>query len=91
MVTKPNFNFKGVGSSLEVYDDRGDLQGRTQNLYLIKTIIISMALYEIAQPLLGKPIDPWDIVATVMTGVFCLILYKFLHPTSMDKEPLTDK
>ena len=62
-----------------------------QHLFLIRTLIISVALYEIAQPLLGKPIDPWDIVETVMTGGLCLILYKFIHPISMDKRTLNDK
>ncbi|MBK9932553.1 MAG: hypothetical protein IPP61_15620 [Cytophagaceae bacterium] len=66
-------------------------QGRAQQLSLIKTLTISVALYEIAHPLLGKTIDPWDIVATFLTGGLCLILYKFIHPISVDKEPLTDK
>ncbi len=60
-------------------------QGRTQNIFLIKTITISVALYELAHPLLGKTIDPWDILATLLTGGLCLMLYKFIHPT-LDKE-----
>ncbi|MFZ6009386.1 MAG: hypothetical protein ACOYXT_03490 [Bacteroidota bacterium] len=59
-------------------------QGRAQHLFLIKTITMSVALFEIAHPLLGKPIDPWDIVATLVTGGLCLILYRFIHPT-LDK------
>lgn len=66
-------------------------QGRAQHLSLIKTITISVALYEIAHPLLGKTIDPWDIVATFLTGGLCLVLYKFIHPTLVDKEPLAGK
>jgi hypothetical protein len=66
-------------------------QGRTQHVFLMKNIIIAVALYEIAQPLLGKPIDPLDIVATVVTGGLSLILYKFIHPTSINKEPSTEK
>lgn len=62
-------------------------QGRTQHLFLIWNNIIGVALYEIAQPFFGKPIDPWDVVATVMTGGLSLILYKFIHPISVDKEP----
>lgn len=61
-------------------------QGRTQHLFLIKTITISVALYEIAHPLLGKPIDHWDIVATLLTGGLCLIFYKFIHPITLDKK-----
>jgi len=56
-------------------------KGRSQHIFLIKTITISVALYELAHPLLGKPIDPWDILATILTGGFCLILYKGIHPS----------
>ena len=64
--------------------------GRTQNIFLIKTITISVALYEFAHPLLGKAIDPWDIVATLFTGGLCVMLYKFIN-SSLDKKQLTDK
>jgi hypothetical protein len=57
-------------------------QGRTQHTFLIRTIVISVALYEVAHPLLGKPIDPWDIAATFLTGGLCLILYRFVHPNN---------
>ncbi|MBL7852687.1 MAG: hypothetical protein JNN04_17415 [Cyclobacteriaceae bacterium] len=53
---------------------------RTQNLFLIKTITLSVVVYELAHPLLGKPIDPWDVVATLVTGVLCLVLYRLTHP-----------
>jgi hypothetical protein len=66
-------------------------QGRTQHIFLIKLITISVTLYEIAHPLLGKPIDPWDIVATILTGGLCLIFYKLIHSASFDKDPLVDK
>jgi hypothetical protein len=55
-------------------------QGRVQELFLIKLITISVALYELAHPLLGKPIDPWDFGATLLTGGFCLLLYQLIHP-----------
>lgn len=55
-------------------------QGRTQHLFLIKTITVSVALYELAHPLLGKPIDPWDVLATFITGGFCWMLYMVIHP-----------
>lgn len=57
-------------------------QGRAQHIFLIKTITISLVLYEIAHPLLGKPIDPWDVVATLLTGGLCLILYKTTNPAN---------
>ena len=56
-------------------------KGRSQHIFLIKTITISVALYELAHPLLGKPIDPWDILATILTGGLCLMLYKVIHPS----------
>ena len=61
-------------------------QGRTQNLFLIKTITISVALFELAHPLLGKAIDPWDILATLLTGGLCLLLYQFIHSTLTKKD-----
>jgi len=54
-------------------------EGRTQHLYLIKIIVLSVTMYEIAHPLLGKPIDVWDIAATIITGFFCYWLYKKIH------------
>lgn len=54
-------------------------QGRSQNLFLIKVITLSVALYELAHPLLGKPIDLWDLLATIITGGLCLVLYKWIH------------
>lgn len=58
-------------------------KGRSQHLFLIKTITISVTLYEIAHPLLGKQIDPWDIVATILTGGLCFVLYKIIHPIKL--------
>jgi hypothetical protein len=55
--------------------------GRDRNQYhfLIKTITISFIFYEIIQPLLGKPIDPWDIAATILAGGLCFIIYQLLN------------
>lgn len=52
---------------------------KTRDHFLIKMIIISMIVYELAQPLLGKPIDPWDVLATVITGGFCFLLYSIIN------------
>ncbi|HNV28002.1 MAG TPA: hypothetical protein PKJ83_02625 [Cyclobacteriaceae bacterium] len=52
---------------------------RSQHDFLIKTITISLILYEVAHPVLGKPMDPWDVLATIITGVFCWVLYRVLH------------
>jgi len=50
-----------------------------QDYFMICTVTISVALYELAHPLLGKPIDPWDLVATIITGVFCEIIYRRIN------------
>lgn len=55
-------------------------QGRVQHFFLMKNIIMAVTLYEFAQPLLGKPIDPWDILATLITGGLSLVMYKVIHP-----------
>jgi hypothetical protein len=46
-----------------------------RNRSLIKIITIAGVVYELAQPLLGRPIDPWDIIATILTGILCVALY----------------
>jgi hypothetical protein len=51
---------------------------RSRDLFLIKTVTISLVVFEVAHPLLGKPIDPWDIVATLLTGIFCFILHRIV-------------
>lgn len=56
-------------------------QTRSQHLFLIKTITVSVVVYELAHPLLGKPIDPWDVAATLVTGVLCLGLYSLVSPS----------
>jgi hypothetical protein len=63
-------------------------EGRVQHLFLIKTISISVVLYEVAHPLLGKPIDPWDILATILTGGLCFLLYKAIYPVRMKENKL---
>ena len=50
-----------------------------QDYFLIRTVTISVLLYEAAHPLLGKPIDAWDMVATMSAGLFCEVFYRLLH------------
>ena len=50
-----------------------------QDHFLIRIVTISIVIYELAHPLLGKPIDPWDILATVLAGVFCEIVHRLIH------------
>lgn len=43
--------------------------------FLVKLVTVSAAMYEIAHPFLGKPIDTWDIAATIITGIISYILF----------------
>ena len=47
--------------------------------FLMNVMIIGVFVYELAHPLLGKRIDPADLVATLVAGGFCLVLYRLLH------------
>lgn len=47
----------------------------TKGNFLIVTGTISVALFEIASPLLGRPIDIWDVIATFLTGLICYLIY----------------
>jgi hypothetical protein len=46
--------------------------------YLNKVVTVSVILFEIAHPLLGKPIDIWDIIATLITGAVSYLLYNLI-------------
>jgi uncharacterized membrane protein len=54
-------------------------RNKSQYLFLIKSTVISFIFYEIFNPLLGKPIDPWDIVATILSGGFCFFIFQLLY------------
>jgi hypothetical protein len=62
--------------------------GRTkeQHYFLIKMITISFTLYELAHPLLGKPGDLWDVVATFLTGGLCFLLYNLVHNNKINTQ-----
>ncbi len=46
--------------------------------YLIILGTISVIVFEICHPLLGKPIDIWDIIASIVTGLICYCLHKII-------------
>jgi hypothetical protein len=46
--------------------------------YLIKLGTMSVIVFELAHPLLGKAIDIWDIIATIITGFFSYFFYNTL-------------
>lgn len=51
----------------------------SDDLFLLRTVVISVFVYELAHPLLGKQIDIWDLIATIVGGILCEIIYKWIH------------
>ncbi len=50
-----------------------------RDLFIINTVTISVAIYELAHPLLGKPMDPWDLGATIVSGGICHLIYRSIN------------
>ncbi len=51
---------------------------KTHGYSLVKLITIIVVIYEIGQPLLGRPIDFWDIIATMLSGGISYFIFKWL-------------
>lgn len=49
--------------------------------YLIKLGTFSVVVFELLHPLLGKPIDIWDIIATILTGAISYLTYNKIFKT----------
>jgi uncharacterized membrane protein len=58
--------------------------------YLIRTGTIVLVLYEIAQPLLGKPIDGWDILATLLTGLISYLIFNLIFKQRTRENVITE-
>ncbi len=58
----------------------------TKGNYLIKLGTFSVVIFELAHPLLGKPIDIWDIIATIMTGFVSYIIYNSIFKSRSPNE-----
>lgn len=58
----------------------------TKGNYLIKLGTFSVVVFELAHPLLGKPIDIWDIIATIATGFISYLIYNRLFNNRRAKE-----
>jgi hypothetical protein len=50
----------------------------TKGNYLIKLGTFSIVVFELAHPLLGKPIDIYDIIATIITGLISYLIYNII-------------
>ncbi len=46
---------------------------------IILSATVGAVLFELGSPLLGKPIDPWDVAATVIAGGLSWFLARSLH------------
>jgi len=57
-----------------------------QDYFMIRTVTISVVVYELAHPLLGKSIDPWDLVATIIAGVFCELIHRTIHVQAQETQ-----
>lgn len=55
-------------------------RGGVHDIFLIRCAMIGVLLYELMHPLMGKVIDPWDLLATVVAGWLSERLYRLLHP-----------
>ncbi len=55
--------------------------GRTfeQALFVLRAAAIAVIVYELAHPLLGKPVDPLDVVATVLAGVASELILRLVY------------
>ncbi|WP_224485080.1 hypothetical protein [Robertkochia aurantiaca] len=62
---------------------------RDKGNYLIKLGTLSIIVYELAHPLLGKPIDVWDIAATFITGIFSYFLYNAIFKNRSGERKIT--
>ena len=54
-------------------------RGGPHNQFVLRCTIIGVVLFELASPLLGKAVDPWDLVATLLFGWLTLRLYDLVH------------
>lgn len=52
---------------------------RKTDAFIINTVTIAVSLYELGHPLLGKPIDPWDFGATIVSGGICHLIYRSIN------------
>ena len=61
------------------------LLGRTasQGLFVLRASAMAVAAYEVMHPLLGKPIDAWDLLATVLAAAACDVAYRITFRQSL--------
>ena len=59
----------------------GSIFGRShvRTLFVLRAAAIAVAVYELLHPLLGKPIDSFDLFATVLAGLLCQGVYRWVY------------
>ena len=62
----------------------------TKGNYLIKLGTISVVVFELAHPLLGKPIDIWDIIATILAGLASYLIYHGIFKNKLNEQNTTN-
>lgn len=62
----------------------------TKGNYLIKLGTFSIVVFELAHPLLGKAIDIWDIIATIITGLISYLIYNSIFKNRQLNEKTTN-
>jgi len=63
----------------------------TKGNYLIKLGTFSVVAFELAHPLLGKPIDIWDIGATILTGLVSYLVYNSIFKNLQPDQKTTNR
>jgi hypothetical protein len=63
----------------------------TKGNYLIKLGTFSVVVFELVHPLLGKPIDIWDIIATILAGLVSYLIYNGLFKYKSSEQKTTNR
>lgn len=63
----------------------------TKGNYLIKLGTFSVVVFELTHPLLGKPIDIWDIIATILAGFVSYLIYNGIFKDKSKEEKTTNR
>jgi glycopeptide antibiotics resistance protein len=63
----------------------------TKGNYLIKLGTLSVVVFELIHPLLGKSIDIWDIIATILTGLVSYLIYNRIFKDKLNEQKTTNR
>ena len=65
--------------------------GTIKGNYLIKVGTFSVCVFELISPLLGKPIDVWDILATILAGLVSYVMYNVIFNGSWNERKTSNR